>query len=293
MENTNNLNSVNLSLSEYNMLNQSLAVTRDSLAKVTAELGILRSKEEDKVIIVEKRFFDPNYGGQTTVEKLQLDINDPATSAKLLEVISKVDTSELSQTIKKKEDEIKSLKTKLNDALDTLEGAERSFKSSNRTEADLNKEVIRKLKKGYEDTILDLEIDKDTLVKALADLKKDKTQQQIELARTGEIEELNAKINALETFKSGVNEHIDSLWKLRTFLKSVQNANQFVTNNSWFNTLRTRTHSAIERVREFTNMLKEVGELPEKSEKCKCIDCIDNDVQYIQTPWGKRAVSNW
>jgi hypothetical protein len=290
MENTNNLNSVNLSLSEYNMLNQSLAVTRDSLAKVTAELGILRSKEEDKVIIVEKRLIDPHYGGQTTVEKLQLDINDPATSAKLLEVISKVDTSELSQTIKKKEDEIKSLKTKLNDALDTLEGAERSFKSSNRTEADLNKEVIRKLKKGYEDTILDLEIDKDTLVKALADLKKDKTQQQIELARTGEIEELNAKINALETFKSGVNEHIDSLWKLRTFLKSVQNANQFVTNNSWFNTLRTRTHSAIERVREFTNMLKEVGKLPEKSEKCTC---IDNDVQYIQTPWGKRAVSNW
>jgi dGTP triphosphohydrolase len=261
MEN-NTVNSVNISLSEYNALNS----TRDLLAKALTEVETIRKEQtpkENKIVVLEKKEGNPFTGGYKTVSKLELDIEDPKTASVILDTISKVETAELSTKIVEKETEIKKLMSEVEEIKDTLQNERReSIRYTRDTASDIETK-IHKLKKGYEDSINELNEDKDTLAKALSDLKKNKTQEQIELAHQEELAQLNEKVDSLSEFQSNIINETNP-WKLRTFLNSYKNAQNFKAFNPWIDKLYTRTRSAVEKVENFVQLLKNVGRIEKK-----------------------------
>lgn len=268
MENTQPVNNVNISLSEYNVMKANADAARDLLTKATTELNILRQKQTDnKIVVIEKRVGD-NYG-QKTVEKLELDIKDPEVSKVILDAMSKVDNSELTEKISKLEDTIKGLKSNLEERQLQYEVAERQFRSQKGKDSDAHKEEIRRLKKGYEDSLLDLEIDKETLQKALKDLKVNKTQEQLELAREEELTQLRGKLDALESFKDQIYEFESKPWKLGSFLKLFRAARKFRDERPWIHNLYSNTVNAVERVESFARLITNVGKTEGKSNCCK------------------------
>jgi hypothetical protein len=291
MENNNTVNTLNtvtIPLSDYNSLKNEVENAKQLAIRWQEQTRQAERVQEDKnkIIVIQKQVPDLNYGGMRTVETLKLDIDNPEASTKILDIISKVDTAELSKKIEEKENEVKILKVKYQETLDVLENTERMFKHSARRDEDAKKEEIRKLKKGYEDSILDLEIDKETLVKALADLKKDKTQVQIELARQEEIDDLKSKVLALQSFRDKTNS-IKNPWKLRRFLQAVIDSNNWVHANAWASGLYSKTISAVDRIESFTRMLKEVGKVEKTPDKKKYAE----PVSYTNTSWGGVCVS--
>jgi hypothetical protein len=264
MEHT-EINSVNESLLNYNITQSHLATTRDLLAKAHAELDILRSQEKSKVVVFEKRVSDPNYyGNYKTISTLELDVNDPVVSSTLLETMTKVKTDELTDQITKLENTIKQLTVVIDQSRDLIESERKNNGKRVREVEEGKQEAIRKLKKGYEETILELEIDKETLAKSLSDLKKDKTQIQIEVARQEEIQQLEDKASALQNFKAKVEELENNPIKLRKFLKSVQAVANAKVDYPWIDKMWSRIYSATNTVDNFIHMLKSVGKLPEK-----------------------------
>jgi hypothetical protein len=262
MENINTVNSVNISLSEYNITKSNLDIARDLLQKAQVEINILREQEpKNKVIVTERRVVDPRYGCEKTVEKLSFNIDDPSASNKLLEVISKVETSELSTKLEDKSREIINLKDHIANLNETIATTDRANRSQLRNVTDENSDKIRKLKKNYDDQILTLVEDKETLSKALEDLKVDKTQEQLELAHVEELSELNEKITALEDFKSEVTSVASNPWKLKSFLSSFQNTSNFIKDRPWLNKMSQRVHDAVERVELFAETIKSIGKL--------------------------------
>ena len=263
MENTNNLNTVTIPLSDYNVMKSNLETSRDLLSKTMAEANILRTKElqqkSNSIIVLERR------DGYKVTEKLELDINDPIASAKVLDIISKVDTAELSKAIEDKESQIKSLKFTVSDLNYQLQNGDKDHTRTMDSILDSKVEEIRKLKKGYETTINELNDDKDLLVQSLADLKVDKTKEQLELAHAQELQDLNEKLNALNLFKSRINGTTNP-FKLWNLIKRMEDADHFVTEYPWYNKLKARTNDAVETLRSFAEIIGLVGKLPEK--KC-------------------------
>jgi hypothetical protein len=254
MENTIPVNSVSISLSEYNALNS----TRDLLTKTLAELEIARKeKEENKIITIEKKEYDPNRGSYKTITKLELDIENPKVSEVILDTISKCETAEL-------EDKLKTQKAETESWKDSLDNERRNSDRKLADIRDSHSKELRKLRKAWEEEVEELSDDKDALVKSLADLKKDKTQAQIELARQEEISDLQDKINAMESFQDKVNLNANNPFKLKSFLNNFKNANDFRTDHPWFNKLYARTYSAIDKVEKFAELLKTVGKVDKK-----------------------------
>jgi DNA repair exonuclease SbcCD ATPase subunit len=267
MESTNNINTVNTSLSSCNDLKSNLEITRDLLTKATTELNVLRANQKDNKVVLVQQIERDRYGNDTSKQMLKLDIEDPNTSSAILDIISKVKTSELQQKVTEGEDKIKQLKSQLESAQEEQKNLEKFYLHRTRDDEDRKKEEIRKLRKGYEESIDSLEEDKKTLAKALTDLKKDKLQEQIELAREQELTDLREKLDALEEFQSlVVNEK--NPFKLRNFIANKLNADRFAINHPWFNKMRSNINSAVDRVESFTRMIANVGKLPEKS-TCK------------------------
>ena len=270
MENTQPVNNVNISLSEYNVIKANADAARDLLAKATTELNILRQKQTDnKLIVIEKRVND-GYNTPKTVQKLELDIKDPEVSKVILDAMSQVDNSELTKKIETLEEKLKVLKSDYEENQLALEIQYREYRSNQRKSSDEHKEEIRRLKKGYEDALLDLEIDKETLQKALKDLKVNKTQEQLELAREEEIAQLTDKLNALEQFKDQVYEKQSKPWKLVSFLKLFRDARHFREERSWIHNIWSNSITAAERVEAFTRLIKNVGKTEDKKEVKGC-----------------------
>jgi hypothetical protein len=265
MENTNNINSVNQSLLSYDISQNQLASARDLLAKYETELEILREQKDNRIVIVEKKQYNPSRNTYDTVSEMKLNVEDPNVSSTLLEIVGKVKTDELTNEIKQKEDNIKTLTAEAERWRDLIDAERKSNGKRIREVEEGKSEAIRKLKKGYEETILELEIDKETLAKSLSDLKKDKTQQHIELARQEEIDQLNDKANALQNFKVKVEELENNPIKLRKFLKSVQAVADTSVTYPWLDKMWARVYSATETVSNFVTLIKSVGRLPEKS----------------------------
>lgn len=271
MENTNTVNSVNISLSEYNVMKANFEATRDLLTKATTELNVLRNQKTDnKLIVVEKKTSD-GWGGSKVTERLELDVKDPKVSEVLLDVISKVETAELSSKIEEKEAEIKRLKSQLEDNNLSFESMARNYRKNVEDKDDAYEKKLRKLKKESEEAILKLEEDKETLQKALKDLKVNKTQEQLELAREEELSQLKDQINSLNEFKDKVVEFENNPLKFRNFLKLYRAARQFRSERPWINNIWTNTVNAVERVEAFTRLLKNVGKVENKSE-AKCAE---------------------
>jgi hypothetical protein len=283
MENTNNtnVNVVSIPLSDYNVLNINLSNTRDLLAKTTTELEVLKNQNttdtSNKIIVYEKQKQDRWGKDMGVSERLVLDVEDATVSAKLLDVISKVETSELSQQIKDKNDEIKTLKTVIDtnqESLDRLERANRnSFRSLEETTAD----KIRKLKKSHDEKIEELETDKETISKALADLKKDKTQQQIEFARQEEITQLNDKLDALNNFKSTIDSLKGDPKGIKRFLEGVQASEKARIEWPWIDKMWKNIYAATNAVDNFVRMIKEVGNT---KKECDCTPIPVNNWFY-------------
>ena len=266
----NTVNTVNQSLLNFQITQHQLDTARDLLSKALAENSILsQQKTENKLIILEDKKRDPYSNQYVTKSKLELDIKDPEVSKVILDAIAKVDTSELSATIEEKEHTIKDLAKQVEEYNDLL-AKERSNSNKNRIANEESfAEKTRKLKKQYEDSILDLEIDKETLAKALADLKKDKTQQQIELARQEEIDALTEKLDALEAFNQKVKSEKNP-WKLKKLVDNVKSLEEFRTEYPWSSKFRTKVYNAVDRVEAFVEMLKSIGKPVDKIEPCRC-----------------------
>ena len=174
--NTIPVNSVNISLSEYNVVKSNLDITRDLLSKATAELDILRNQEaKNKLIVVERQERDQRYGGVKTIESLTFNVSDPEASNKILDVISKVETSELTKKIEEKEQLLKDLKSQIDEKDDYVT----TLKNSNRRNMQRLEEEqeikLHKISRKSEQQILELTEQKEDLIKSLSDLKKDKT----------------------------------------------------------------------------------------------------------------------
>lgn len=292
MENTNTVNNVNISLSDYNTLKSNFDASRDLLTKATTELSVLRNQKTDnKLLIIERRQSD-NWGGTRIVENLELNIKDPEVSKTLLDVISKVETSELSKKIEDKEEELKRLKSDFEETRLQYEVAERAQRRELKAIEDSNRDLTRKLKKGYEETILELEIDKETLQKALKDLKVNKTQEQLEVAREEELSALKNEISALNSFKSEVDCYTDGtlkgMLKARKFVNDFNNARKFRTDRPWVRNLWANTMTALERVQSFANVMKSVGKI-EKPAVSKTVSEINDCIQAAT--YGRRGYS--
>jgi DNA repair exonuclease SbcCD ATPase subunit len=290
MENTSNVNTVNIPLSDYNILKSNLDATRDLLSKATTELNIERSKKTNNKIVVVEKFPTDRYGNIVGEKKecLSLDIDDPTTSSKILDIISKVETAELQQKVLDKENEVKQLKSSLEDAQELNKNIEKFYLHRTRDDEDRNKEVLRKLKKGYEESIDELEEDKQTLAKALANLKKDKTEEQIELARQEELLELQKKVSSLSDYQWKI-EREKNPFKLWKFIRNKMNAEHWVSDNSWYNGMSTRVYTAVERVENFIRLIANVGKLPEKKTSC---NKSDPDVHRVSASNQPTYVTN-
>lgn len=258
MEN-NTINTVNLPLSDYNLLKSNLETTKDLLNKATTTINVLeKQQKENKIVILERQRYDSDYG--TRVEStIKYDISKPEVAEELLNVISKVDNSELVTQLRTKEEALKNAVAKLKETQETYESIMRNNDFENRKKRDEQKEELRKLKKGYEEAILELEIDKETLVKALADLKKDKTAEQIELARQQEIADLKAEISDLTHLKESLLG--GTLKDAYAFRKSFWNAQRFIASHSWLKGINRVTNSAIDKVDSFVSLMKSVGKV--------------------------------
>ena len=287
MENTQPVNNVNISLSEYNVIKANADAARDLLAKATTELNILRQKQTDnKLIVIEKRVND-GYNTPKTVQKLELDIKDPEVSKVILDAMSQVDNSELTKKIETLEEKLKVLKSDYEENQLALEIQYREYRSNQRKSSDEHKEEIRRLKKGYEDALLDLEIDKETLQKALKDLKVNKTQEQLELAREEELVQLRDKISALSSFKDKVFELKHNQFKFRNFINLYKAARQFGEERPWINNIWSNSVNAAERVYAFTRLIKNVGKLEDKKEvkpSCKPVTNAYWNGSYYEMP---------
>ena len=272
----NNVNTVNVSLSDYNLMKSNYDAAKELLTKSTEHIILLeKQQKENKVITLEKKVWDSNYGYKT-VQELKLDIQDPKVSEKILEVISEVDTGQLSNTIEEKENEIKLLRTKLEDTRDVLDTTERSFKNSRRHDEDAHEKRIYELRKGYEDTILDLEIAQEKLQKDLANLKKDKTEQQLEVARQEELTELNAKLTALQDYQNEVRNL--SFFGFKKFDKNWRIAKNWLADRPWANKIWSNVYSAVDRIQAFARVISEVGKLPEKK-----LECAPQNISYCNS----------
>jgi hypothetical protein len=282
MENTNTVNSVNIDLSQYNVMQSNLDSTRDLLAKTTAELNVLRNQEpQNKLIVVEEKVYDPKYGGNKLQKKLIIDVNSPQASEKLLDVISKVETSELTQKIAEKDVEIETVKHKLENFIDVLEAERRNNKRDRIAITTDYDDKIRKIKKANEEVVLELTEDKETLTKALSNLKKDKTAEQVELAHVEELKDMEEKVNALSEFKTQVIINASNPLKLRKFINNFNNAKDFNTDNSWFNKLYNYAYTASDRIEAFVRMIKNVGKIERSEEKVSCGTQPSSYITYV------------
>lgn len=291
-QNTIPVNTANISLSDYNVTKANLDTTRDLLSKALAKLEVLENEEpKNKLVVVERKQYDERYGGTKTVEKLTFDVQDPVASGKLLEVISKVETSELSNQIDEQKSEIRTLKNQIDEYQLNIDRLSTSTRRNIRDLEERQEDKVHKIERAHTELVRDLTEDKADLVKALSDLKKDKTQQQVELARQEELDELNEKINMLETFKSNVENVSNNPFKLKSFLNSVSNAARFINYNQWMNKLKNRTYSAMERVEAFAIAIKNVG----KKEKDVVYTPANvmNSVFYGNSPYVVSGTSNW
>jgi hypothetical protein len=289
MENT--MNTVNISLSEYNSLNSKLSNTQALLDQTKANLNLLQSQEKtNKVIVLEKREWD-NCGGTKVKSSVTLDIKDPEVSKEILKVIEEVETSELSKTIEDQKAKIKNLTNSVEDLRDVLESTERSFRASTRS-ADESKETqIRKLKKGYEDAILDLEIEKETLVKSLADLKVNKTKEQLEVVRQQEILDLKDKNAALQEYKEK-SEYL-GFFKFKQFVANARNAQRFLSENGWINKLWKSTSNAMNELDTYVRLLTQVGKLPEKKQEINNCNCGKKGWVYPTHAYASVSCGSW
>jgi hypothetical protein len=285
MENT--INTVNISLSEYNNLNKSLQEKTELLAQTRANLNLLQTQEkENQIIVVETRERDSWTGSTRVKSSLTLDINDPLVSTKLLDIISKVDNSELVNQVQRKEDDLKQAQNVITQLgvnaqeknLREIEN-ESKLRHAKRIEAEAKADEIRKLKKEYEDQILDLKVDKETLQKALKELKLNKTSEQLELARQEELADMRDKINALEKFKISVDLLQNKPIKLRTFISNSKLAYSFSAARPWLNNLWRNTGNALEKSEAFAKVMNSIGVLPKKDKNC----CKNG---WVPTPYG-------
>jgi len=261
MENNNNINTVTVSISDYNLLKSNLEDTKDLLRKTQAEL---QTKKDNKILIVQKNGYD-GYG-YTKTDKLSFDISDPDVSEKILEIISKIDNEELKNVITDKTKRIDELKADLQDANSSNDRLARSI-----SELKLNhKKDIEKVVKLYEFETSTLRFDQNKelrsqkekyqkIEKDLNDLKEDKLQAQIELARELEISDLKDQIKVLNSYKDEIESISGNPFKVSKFVKRVRIAAKMLANNKWLDKLYTNTNNAVQRVESFKKMLDSIS----------------------------------
>lgn len=269
------INTVNINLSEYTELNNKLNDRENQLSSVKAELALLKSQEKtNKIIVVDEREYDPYTGGQKTVSKLDINVQDPEVSNVILDIISKVDNSELTTKIKEKEAiidnleyTIKTFRKQVENSADRYRELEKLHKLELSDFNETRTKELRKVKKGYEETIETLEENVSKLQKDLKLLKTDKTEAQLEIARQQEMADLRDKINTLEDFKTSVLDVKDNPFKLREFIKGFELARKFRESRRWINNIYSNTITALENIQAYKKVMDSIGVIQTKEKQ--------------------------
>ena len=63
----------------------------------------------------------------------------------------------------------------------------------------------------------------------------------------------------LENFKDEINAVAKNPFKLMRFINSARNASQFVEGYGWYSKLKSRTETALDRIKSFTDLIANVG----------------------------------
>ena len=63
----------------------------------------------------------------------------------------------------------------------------------------------------------------------------------------------------LENFKDEINAVAKNPFKLMRFINSARNAAQFVEGYGWYSKLKSRTETALDRIKSFTDLIANVG----------------------------------